>query len=202
MYTAKANRNENQEELLEFIRKNGFGILVSQVEGKPWATHIPMYLSDDGKTLTSHMSRGNAQWKSVANQNEALAVFQGPHAYISSSWYDHENVPTWNYFAVHVYGTVRLIAGEELIDSLKKLVNKYEKHSNQPVTVEGMSETFLQHEIRGIVAFELNIKRMEAAYKLSQNRDGKNHSEIIRQLEKRGDNDSIKMAEEMRKRKA
>ncbi|MCA4900549.1 MAG: FMN-binding negative transcriptional regulator [Bacteroidota bacterium] len=201
MYIPKNHLNENKAELLAFIRNNGFGILVSQVEGKPWATHIPMYLSDDGKTLTSHMSRGNAQWKSLVNQNEVLAIFQGPHAYISSSWYDHENVPTWNYIAVHVYGTVRLIEGEELIDSLKKLVNKYEKHSNQPVTVEGMSETFLQHEIRGIVAFELNIKRMEAAYKLSQNRDGKNHTEIIRQLEKRGDNDSIKMAEEMRKRK-
>jgi transcriptional regulator len=201
MYIAKVNRNENQEELLEFIRKNSFGILVSQVDSKPWATHIPMHLSDDGKTLTSHMSRGNTQWKSLASQNEVLAIFQGPHAYISSSWYDHENVPTWNYIAVHVYGTVRLIEGEELIDSLKKLVNKYEKQSERPVTVEGMSEKFLQHEIQGIVAFELNITRMEAAYKLSQNRDEKNHTEIIRQLEKRGDSDSIKMAEEMRKKK-
>lgn len=199
MYIAKTNRNENREELLEFIRQNGFGILVSQVEGKPWATHIPMYLSSDGKKLTSHIARGNAQWKSWNETTEVLAIFQGPHAYVSSSWYDHENVPTWNYIAVHVYGTVRIIEGEELVNSLKHLVNKYEKASEHPVTVEGMSEKFLNNEMRGIVAFEMTITKIEAAYKLSQNRDDKNHVNIIQELEKRGDNPSIQIAKEMKR---
>ncbi|MFM7856108.1 MAG: FMN-binding negative transcriptional regulator [Flammeovirgaceae bacterium] len=201
MYTAKTNRNNNPHELLEFIRQNGFGILVSQVEDKPWATHIPMYLSPDGKKLTSHIARGNPQWRSWNNTTEVLAIFQGPHAYISSSWYDHENVPTWNYIAVHVYGTIRLLEGDEVVQSLKHLVDKYEKASAQPVTVEGMSATFLQNEIRGIIAFEITINKMEAAYKLSQNRDDKNYTEIIHQLEKRGDSGSVKVAEEMKRRR-
>ncbi|MFM8744850.1 MAG: FMN-binding negative transcriptional regulator [Cytophagales bacterium] len=202
MYVTKTNRNENTEELLEFIRQNGFGILVSQVEGKPWATHIPMHLSPDGKKLTSHIARGNPQWRSWNNTTEVLAIFQGPHAYVSSSWYDHENVPTWNYIAVHVYGTIRLIEGDELVQSLKHLVDKYEKASSHPVTVEGMSAKFLQNEIRAIVAFEITINRLEAAYKLSQNRDDKNYKEIVHQLEERGDADSVKVAEQMKRRRS
>lgn len=202
MYVAKTNRNENEAELQQFIRQNGFAVLVSQVEGKPWATHIPMHLSADGKKLTSHVARGNAQWKSWNENTELLAIFQGPHTYISSSWYDHENVPAWNYIAVHVYGTVRLIEGDELIQSLKHLVNKYEKASEHPVTVEGMSETFLQNEIRGIVAFEMTITKIEAAYKLSQNRDDKNYREIVSQLEKRTDENSHQIADEMKKRRS
>jgi transcriptional regulator len=201
MYTAKTNRNDNPSELLEFIHQNGFGILVSQVEGKPWATHIPMHLSPDGKKLTSHIARGNQQWKSWNEATEVLAIFQGPHAYISSSWYDHENVPTWNYIAVHVYGTVRLLGADEVVQSLKQLVDKYEKASVHPVTVEGMSEKFLQNEMRGIVAFEMVITKMEAAYKLSQNRDDKNYKEIIRQLENRNEEGSLQIAKEMLKRR-
>lgn len=199
MYIAKTNRNENQEELLEFIRQNGFGILISQVDGKPWATHIPLYLSSDGNKLTGHISRGNSQWKSWSDTTEVLAIFQGPHTYISSSWYDHENVPTWNYIAVHVYGSIRLIEGEELVSSLKHLVNKYEKASEHPVIVEGMSEKFFTNEVRGIVAFEINVAKVEAAYKLSQNRDEKNHNHIISELEKRGDENSVGIANAMRK---
>lgn len=201
MYVAKFNRNENEAELLEFIHQNGFGILVSQVDGKPWATHIPLYLSRDGKKLTSHIARGNSQWRHWSADTEVLAIFQGPHAYISSSWYDHENVPTWNYVAVHVYGTIRLIEGQELIESLKELVNKHEKSSEHPATVVGMSEKFLNNEVRGIVAFEMTITKMEAAFKLSQNRDDKNYHSIIHHLENRTDHDSHEIAKEMKKRR-
>ena len=85
MYTPKLNRNENREELLEFIRKNGFAILISTVEGKPWATHIPLMLSADGKKLSGHVARGNKQWKEWTTETEILAIFNGSHTYISSS---------------------------------------------------------------------------------------------------------------------
>jgi transcriptional regulator len=197
MYVAKSNRNENTDELLGFIRQNGFSILISTVQGKPWATHIPLILSDDGKKLSGHLARGNKQWKEWREQTEVLAIFSGPHTYISSSWYDHENVPTWNYIAVHAYGTLRMQSQEELIESLKSLTNKYEKASKKPVTVEGMSKEFLSKEILGIVGFEITVTKLEAAYKLSQNRDDKNYKEIIHQLNERTDADSHKIAEEM-----
>jgi transcriptional regulator len=201
MYVAKSNRNENNEELLDFIRQNGFAILISTVEGKPWATHVPLILSADGKKLSGHLARGNKQWKAWNDTTDMLAIFTGPHTYISSSWYDHENVPTWNYIAVHVYGKIRTITGDELLEGLKALTNKYEHASVKPVTVEGMSESFLSKELLGIVGFEIEITRIEAAYKLSQNRDDKNYKEIISQLRKRPDEDSHHVADEMEKRR-
>lgn len=199
MYTPKLNRNENIEELHEFIRKNGFAILISTVEGKPWASHIPLELSVDGKKLSGHVARGNKQWKEWNAETEMLAIFSGPHAYISSSWYDHENVPTWNYIAVHVYGKLKILSAQELLQSLKELTDKYEKSSERPVAVERMNPDYLKKEMLGIVGFEIEITRMEAAYKLSQNRDTKNHETIITELEKRNDPAATAIALEMKK---
>ncbi|MEK6782552.1 MAG: FMN-binding negative transcriptional regulator [Bacteroidota bacterium] len=199
MYISKLNRNEKTEELHEFIRQNGFAILISNVEGKPWASHVPLLLSIDGKKLSGHVARGNKQWKEWNAETEILAIFTGPHSYISSSWYDHENVPTWNYIAVHVYGKLKILSDQELLQSLKELTDTYEKSSGQPVTVEQMNPVFVKKEMLGIVGFDIDISHIEAAYKLSQNRDAKNHEAIIAQLEKRNDPASNAIAQEMKK---
>ncbi len=199
MYTAKVNRNENTEALHEFIHANGFAILVSNVEGKPWATHIPLLLSSDKKKLQGHIAKGNKQWKEWNADTEVLAIFQGPHAYISSSWYDHENVSTWNYLAVHVYGKLKIQTEQELLDSLKELTVKYEKQSERPVSVDRMNPNYVKREMLGIVGFEIGISRIEATYKLSQNRDAQNHEMIITELEKRNDQGSTAIATEMKK---
>lgn len=199
MYTSKLNRNENTAELYKFIRENSFAILVSTVEGKPWASHIPLLLSADGTKLTGHIARGNKQWKEWNTETETLAIFSGPHAYISASWYDHENVSTWNYIAVHVYGKLKIVSDEELLQSLKELTAKYETQSEKPVAVERMNPEYVKKQMLGIVGFEITIQRMEAAYKLSQNRDTKNHEAIITELEKRNDPDSSAIAKEMKK---
>ncbi len=205
MYVPPNYRNSNIEEVHDFIRENGFGILVSQTDSKLWGTHIPLVLEKNKNgqwSLFGHLSRGNPQWKNFADTSEVMVIFQGPHAYISSSWYDHENVPTWNYIAVHVYGNVNIIEGDAVKTSLKDLVDKYEKHSEHPIKMENMSEKFLEHEIRGIVCFEIEVTSVEAAYKLSQNRDAKNHANIINELKNRGDHNSIQIANEMIKRKS
>jgi transcriptional regulator len=199
MYTPAHFKNENSKELREFIAHHGFGILVSQVNKKLWATHLPLILTEDNKLL-GHISRGNKQWKELPQDGEVMVIFTGPHTYISSSWYDHENVPTWNYIAVHVYGKARTIEGEELKDSLRKLTDKYEISSVNPVSVDTMSKKFLESEIKLIVGIEIAIDRMEASYKLSQNRDEKNHATIISELEKRTDGNSTAIANEMKKK--
>ncbi len=196
MYTPAYAKNENEEDLKGFIRKNGFGIVVSTVEGKLWATHIPLILV--GNKLQGHVSRGNKQWCALSQNEEVMVIFQGPHTYVSSSWYDHENVPSWNYVAVHVYGKPHMQSEEELIESLRQLTNKYEKESTCPVSVDTMSEKFLHGELRGTIGFEITVDRIEASYKLSQNRDEKNHTQIISELEKRGDENSVSIANEMR----
>lgn len=198
MYAPAYFKNEDQNDLYEFIRHNGFGILVSHVDKKLWATHIPFILTPDNKLL-GHISRGNKQSKELPNNEEVMVIFTGPHTYISPSWYDHENVPTWNYIAIHVYGIVRTIEGKELIESLRQLTGKYENGSANPVSVDTMSKKYFETELRGIVGIEIAIDRMEASYKLSQNRDEKNHTNIISELEKRGDANSVEVAKEMRK---
>ncbi|MBS1542480.1 MAG: FMN-binding negative transcriptional regulator [Bacteroidetes bacterium] len=200
MYIPPYFKNTNAEEVHEFISENGFGILVSQANSKLWATHIPLVLEkveNEKWVLFGHVSRGNPQWRNFTDKTEVMAIFHGPHTYISSSWYDHENVPTWNYIAVHVYGTIKIVEGEAVRKILKNLVDKYEKLSAHPVSVESMSEKFLAREIKGIVCFKIEISSIEAAYKLSQNRDKKNHDSIISELRERGDYNSKQIADVM-----
>jgi len=201
MYIPDLYKNENQEAITAFLKENSFGILINQTNGKLWATHIPLELSinAEGKTiLEGHISKENPQWKGFAEDDQILAIFSGPHSYISPSWYDHENVPTWNYIAVHVYGKIKIIEGDAVIQSLKRLVDKYEKNSENPVRIEDLSEKTMMQS-RGIVAFEIEIEEIQAQQKMSQNRDDKNYQNIISELEKTNINQSIAVANEMKK---
>jgi len=200
MYIPELYKNEDPEEIQNFIHNNGFGILVNQTDGKPWATHIPLLLEvNNGKqSLVGHVSRENPQAESFKMNDHVLAIFTGAHTYISSSWYDHENVPTWNYLAVHVYGNLKIHSLDESIEALKRLVDKYESKSENPVRVEELStKTMLQ--ARGIVSFEIEITAINAKKKLSQNRDDKNYENIISELEKSNDNQALDIAKEMKK---
>jgi len=201
MYIADRYANTDQQDIEQFIAKNSFGILVNQTDGKLWATHIPLELeiNDKGQqVLCGHISKENNQWKGFADSDQVLAIFSGPHAYISSSWYDFENVPTWNYSAVHVYGTARIMEGGELVAHLTKLVDKYEAASENPVSVAGFSKKTMM-QARGIVGFEIVVSDIQAVRKLSQNRDEKNFHSIISELEKTGNPDAVAVAQDMKK---
>lgn len=184
MYIPDQYRNDDTEEVTEFLRHNGFAILVNAVDGRPWATHLPLVFerTADGRgILHGHMSKENPQWKQFEENPDVMAIFNGPHAYISSSWYDHENVPTWNYIAVHVYGTVRILDEAGAIGSLKKLTDKYEAGNENPVRIEDLSAKTMR-QARGIVAFEIDIERIDAKRKMSQNRDAGNYAAIVDRL--------------------
>jgi transcriptional regulator len=200
MYIPALYKNDTQDDIQNFIHQNGFGVLVNQTEGKLWATHIPLLLEEkEGKQiLVGHVSRENPQAESFKTNDDVLAIFSGAHTYISSSWYDHENVPTWNYLAVHVYGKLKIHSLNESIEALKRLVDKYEAKSENPLRVEDLSKKTM-HQARGIVSFEIEITAIEAKKKLSQNRDDKNYKTIISELEKTNDNQAIAIAKEMKK---
>lgn len=201
MYTPDLYKNENPEEIRNFLKDNSFGILINQTNGKLTATHIPIELeiNAEGKEiLQGHISKLNQQAEGFKENDQVLAVFTGPHSYISSSWYDHENVPTWNYIAVHVYGRTKIVAYEKSVEQLKKLVDKYEEHSENPVRVEELSEKTMR-EARGIFGFEIEIDEIQATKKLSQNRDDYNYKNIISELKKTENAQSIAIAEEMSK---
>ncbi len=200
MYIPHHFQNNNLDEVRDFIRKNSFGIMVNQTDGKLWATHIPLELEtniDGNEVLLGHISIANPQWKNFTNDANVLCIFSGANSYISSSWYDHENVPTWNYLAVHVYGTVKIIEGPALLFALKKLVDKYEANSPNPIKVENMSESFLNAHIKGVVGFEISINEVHSAAKLSQNRDKVNHDKIIEELNSNNDLGSTAIAQAM-----
>ena len=200
MYTAKYFKPKSIEQVEKFIKENGFAILMSVHKQRPIATHIPLFFEKrkDKSYLVGHMSKGNQQWKSLVQQETVLAVFSNPHCYVSSSWYGHENVSTWNYIAVHVYGKARLIAGEELFLSLKKLTDKYEANSENPVRIESLPKEIVKTGMRGIVGFEIEIKEIEASFKLSQNRNSKDYQNVIKMLEKSTDAGAKQIAQAMK----
>ena len=117
---------------------------------------------------------------------DVLCIFNGPHSYVSSSWYAEEEVPTWNYIAVHVYGLLKIQDKKALMTSLYKLVDKYERKSENPISLNNLSKNTLK-QVKGIVGFEIEIKEIQAAYKLSQGRE-QDHPKIIEELEKRDPN--------------
>lgn len=201
MFIPDIYKNENQEEIRTFLVQNSFGILVNQTDGKLCATHIPLELDtniEGQEILLGHISKENPQWKGFTDNDHVLAIFSGPHSYISPSWYNHENVPTWNYIAVHVYGKIKIIEGEAVTNSLKKLVDKYEQNSECPVRIENLSKKTMM-QTRGIVAFEIEIQEIQATKKMSQNRNDLDHENIILELEKTKNEQSIAVATEMKK---
>lgn len=202
MHIPNHYKNENLEEVKNFLIENSFGILINQTNGKLTGTHIPMELDKDENgddVLVGHISKANPQWENFNENGEILAIFNGPHTYISSSWYEKENVPTWNYIAVHIYGKIKIIVGDELLDSLKKLVDKYEMNSENPVSVEKMSNRTLK-QINGIVGFSIKINEIQAAYKLSQGKNESDYHNIVDKLENTGDPFPKEVAKEMKKR--
>lgn len=199
MYIPAYTKKNNDASINEFIRQNDFGILVSQTAQKLIATHIPLLFSRDETKLLGHISKANPQWKEFNDESDVLVIFSGPHAYISSSWYDHVNVPTWNYIAAHVYGKIKILQGDQLYQSLKQLVEHHEAASKHPVSLEKMPSEYVSKSIKGVIGFEISITNIEATFKLSQNRDQKNHENIITELRKRNDQGSLMIAQEMEK---
>ena len=202
MYIPNYFKVVNIEEAWEFIQENSFGTIVTTDKGKPIATHLPLQLKKEGDTyyITGHLAFANPQWKTfeVSNEN-VLVMFQGPHAYISSSWYTHENVPTWNYQSVHVYGTASIMSEQELEKDLASLLQKYEQHRKDPVLWENLSPQ-TKKQIKGIVGFKINIQEVQAAYKLSQNRKDEDYQNIIDKLNEEEDLNSHQVAEVMKNR--
>ena len=200
MYTPEIYQNHNKSEIEAFLKANSFGIIINQTNGKLWGTHIPLEFEEQNgqQILEGHISLENPQAKSLQNGDEVLCIFNGPHTYISSSWYDHENVPTWNYIAVHVYGKILLLNHEKTVQTLERLVDKYEMTSENPIAISDLSKQTMR-QARGILGFEIIISEIQATRKMSQNRDQKNYDTIIAELEKTNINQNKEVAAEMKK---
>ena len=203
MYIPKYYKVSDFEEIREFVQANSFGTLVTTKKGRPIATHLPLQFAKEGDDyyITGHMAYGNPQWRTFADSDEVLVMFQGPHAYISSSWYEHENVPTWNYQAVHLYGPARILEVKELEQDLTQLMQKYEHHRDHPVLWETLSPELLEKEIKGIVGFKIHVQEIQAANKLSQNRNEQDYRNIIDKLNGEKDPNAQQVAQVMKNKR-
>ena len=183
MYTPKHFEIKEVARAYEIIQENSFAVLFSQHNGMPSATHLPLIVDKENAYLYGHFARSNPQWKDIENQT-VLAVFQGPHCYISPSWYEtNQAVPTWNYVTVHVSGEVELVEDEqELVDSLYDMVLKYEAPTSS-YRLQDMDATFLDGMSKGIQGFKIKINKIEGKEKLSQNHSLERQELVIQQLE-------------------
>lgn len=188
MYIPKAFQVSDSRVLAEFIANNSFATLISPVQGSLFATHLPLILDQSRSspgTLLGHVARANRHWQAFDGQQEALAIFHGPHAYISPNWYASSSpaVPTWNYAVVHVYGVPRVVDDEEwLSDFVDRLVTIYEADKPQPwprVLPADLRASLL----KAIVGFTMDITRIEGKFKLGQNRSLDDQRTMVDHLE-------------------
>ncbi|RFS19722.1 FMN-binding negative transcriptional regulator [Chitinophaga silvatica] len=204
MYIPKFAQETDWQVISNFIRENGFGILINTDEsGVPHATHLPMTLKEKtpGKfVLEGHIAKVNPQWN-YFSRAKALAIFSGAHSYISSSWYEKSKIPTWNYMAVHIHGAIRILEDEEVINGLRTLMEKYEAASEKPVHITDIDDKTLQNNVKAIVGFEIEVEEVNATYKLSQNKNTTDYNSVISHLKKSGDENALKVAAEMEARK-
>lgn len=204
MYSPTAFVENDPAVLLDFMAAHGFATMFSLVEGAPFASHLPLLpqRDADGKiVLLGHLARGNPQWREADGQR-VLAVFHGPHAYISPRWYETKNtVPTWNYMVVHAVGSLRCLADPVATRAvLARLTAKYEADSAAPWSMDELDEQVARGLAEGIVAFEITVDSLEGKFKLNQNHPAERQKRVITALLERGDAESVAVANAMRDR--
>lgn len=201
MYIPPAFRIEDAAKLAAFIQRHSFATLITHDGAAPFASHLPILLrpvAGAHGVLVSHMARANPQWQHFASGSEALAIFHGPHSYVSPSWYQTEPaVPTWNYATVHAYGVPSMINDHDRVASLlRETVSLYEASFEQPWSGD-LPDDYREKMMRGIVAFEIPIARLEGKFKLGQNRSTADLQGVFNALAHSADPDSRALAQIM-----
>ena len=201
MYTPKHNQIEDRAALLAYMRAYSFAALASAGPAGLMATHLPFVIEDeDGRIrLLAHMARANPQWREFAAGIDALVIFMEPHAYVSPRLYDsRQNVPTWNYVAVHAYGRPLLIEEREAkIELQKKLIRQHDAGFLEQMAE--LPESYLDAKLAAIVSFSLEVTRIDARYKLSQDKNPAERERIARDLEAGGEGVAAQTARLMRR---
>lgn len=190
MYIPESFVEKDPRKLFAIMREFSFALLISQVGGAPFATHLPLLAeqtADGVGTLWGHTARANQQWKSAEGQR-VMAVFSGPHAYISPTWYETPNtVPTWNYVSVHAYGTFHAIHDpEQTLSLLERSVDVYEQPRVRPWRFDTASD-FYKQLAKGVVAFRIELDSLEGKLKLNQNHPPERRAKVISALRKSED---------------
>jgi transcriptional regulator len=187
MYIPSHFREQDERVLAEFIDAYSFGTLVTIERGAPFASHLPFLHDREAGTLHAHVARGNPQWQHLAANPDVLVMFQGPHGYVSPTWYAGPGVPTWNYTAVHVYGRARVLDDAAATGRhVERLAARFERGSAAPWV-----PSYDPKMLKGIVGLEIRITEVQGKFKLNQNRSAEDRARVAARLEASGtDNDA------------
>lgn len=202
MYIPEHYQNKDTQSLINFIINNPFGIIVVQGAQAPIASHIPFMVKGnaiEGYTLVGHLSKKNEIASILKDALSVLVIFNGPQHYISASWYKEEEVPTWDYIAVHVYGSVTIQSDESLLCALHELVKYHEREEKNPADLNKMRPETL-NQYKGVIGFTITINELEGAFKLSQTRK-EDHESIQKELKNKGTSQATEIAKAIKKAK-
>ena len=186
MYIPRHYQQPDREKAIAFMEGNSFAILCTNGSEVPGLTHVPVLVEKRGETLRlfGHIARANEHLHDWKDGSKATIIFHGPHAYVSSSWYEkRQNVPTWNYLAVHAHGSLSVIEGEVLRADLETLMTKFEANQRDPRALADQDPEYIDRLMRGVIGFELIVDKLDAKAKISQNKSEKDREEVIQRLE-------------------
>ena len=202
MYAIPHFKIKDPLRILAFMKEHSFVTLCgADAKGRPVATHVPVFVDQvDGELILSgHIMRSSDHHLAFEENPQVMAVFHGPHAYISASWYvKPDQASTWNYMTVHASGKIRFTDQQALLDILKRTTDHFEQDPDSPAGFDKMSADYVDRLSKAIVAFEIRVDNIDHVFKLSQNRDDVSYQQIIDHLSQ-GDAQAKAVAEEMRK---
>jgi transcriptional regulator len=190
MYSLPYYKEQDPQKVIQFVREHPFAFLAGcDSSSKPVATQVPVFIDEkDGKLfLSGHIMRNTDHHHAFLHNPYILAVFTGPHTYVSASWYENQQqASTWNYMSVHAKGVLRFLGEKELFDVLKRTTDHFENNPHSGSNFDDIPEEYLKKMINAIVAFEVEVSSIDHVFKLSQNRDEKSYDAITNKLAKGG----------------
>ena len=203
MYKLPHFTEKDTDKVIAFMKENAFAIITGLGEQYPVATHIPLEVvvkANDKIILCGHIMKNSDHHKAFVKNSNVLVIFKGPHCYVSASWYNNpQSASTWNYMTVHVKGNIAFTDDEGTYAAIKAITNKYEGTETKAAFNE-MSKEYIDQMLKAIIGFTITVATFENVFKLSQNKSEAEQINIIEQLKKTADNDSINVALEMEKR--
>lgn len=203
MYKLPHFTEKDTDKVIAFMKENAFAIITGLGEQYPEATHIPLevVVESDGKIiLCGHIMKNSDHHKAFVKNSNVLAIFNGPHCYVSASWYNNpQSASTWNYMTVHAKGNIVFTDDTGTYAAIKAVTNKYEG-TTTAAAFDAMSKEYIDQMLKAIIGFTIEIEKLDNVFKLSQNKSESEQINIIEQLKKTTDGDSINVALEMEKR--
>jgi transcriptional regulator len=195
MHINSAFRIDNPDTLLKIMQENAFATLITTDEkGRPVATQLPFLIKQKNNkiVLMAHFAKANPQWKHLESNAQVLVSFQGPHCYVSPSWYEKQGVPTWDYVAVQAYGSAKIFDSANLTRELiEDLTDEYENDQENPWKPK---DNYPDKMLKAIVGFEISVQEIEGKVKIGQNKSGEDLEGVVKALEKSSSEQELAIA--------